>query len=213
MPKEPLILIGGGGHCKSCIDVIEATGDWEIIGILDRNIAKGDKVLNYPVIGTDDEIDRLIKAGNYFLITVGQIGAPVIRKNLFESLKQRKAKIATVISPTSRVSKHAQVGAGTIIHHHCTVNADARIGENNIINTLANIEHDVRIGNNNHISTCSVLNGNVILGSDCFVGSGAIIINGIVLADKVIIGAGSLVLKNIDKPGVYTGSPVKLIKE
>ncbi|CAN5164770.1 acetyltransferase [soil metagenome] len=213
MPKKPLILIGGGGHCKSCIDVAEATGDWEIMGILDQNAAIGDKVLNYPVIGTDDDIDRLIEAGNFFLIAVGQIKSAAIRKNLFERLKQRHAKIATVISPKATVSPYAQVGAGTIIHHYCMVNADAHIGENNIINTAAIIEHDVHTGNNNHISTGSVLNGNVVLGDDCFVGSGAIIINGIVIADKVRIGAGSLVLKNIDKPGVYAGSPVKLIKE
>jgi len=32
---KPIILIGGGGHCLSCIDVIEQTGLYQIIGILD----------------------------------------------------------------------------------------------------------------------------------------------------------------------------------
>ena len=41
MPKKPLILIGGGGHCKSCIEVIESTDEWEIKGILDQNITGG----------------------------------------------------------------------------------------------------------------------------------------------------------------------------
>ena len=27
-----IILIGGGGHCKSCIDVIEMTNKYNIIG-------------------------------------------------------------------------------------------------------------------------------------------------------------------------------------
>jgi len=25
----PILLVGGGGHCKSCIDAIEQTGKWE----------------------------------------------------------------------------------------------------------------------------------------------------------------------------------------
>ncbi|MBD3768262.1 MAG: acetyltransferase, partial [Gammaproteobacteria bacterium] len=27
---KQLLLIGAGGHCKACIDVIEQIGDWQI---------------------------------------------------------------------------------------------------------------------------------------------------------------------------------------
>ena len=32
----PLLLIGGGGHCRSCIDVIESAEGSEIVGVVDR---------------------------------------------------------------------------------------------------------------------------------------------------------------------------------
>ena len=32
---DKIILIGGGGHCKSCIDVIEQAGTFQIAGIVD----------------------------------------------------------------------------------------------------------------------------------------------------------------------------------
>ena len=32
---KKIILIGGGGHCKSCIDVIEQEGKYRIAGIVD----------------------------------------------------------------------------------------------------------------------------------------------------------------------------------
>ena len=35
MNKKQIILIGGGGHCKSCIDVIESTNEFSIAGIVD----------------------------------------------------------------------------------------------------------------------------------------------------------------------------------
>ncbi|SHL92992.1 acetyltransferase [Mucilaginibacter sp. OK098] len=209
--KKPLILIGGGGHCKSCIEVINATGDWEIKGILDPNLKKGEFVLNYPVIGSDDDIGKLIAGGNYFLVTVGQIKSTVIRKRIYDNLKLKSAKIATVISPKAIVSEYASIGSGTIIHHYCMVNADAYIGENCIINTAAIIEHDAHAGNNNHISTCAVLNGHVILGDYCFIGSGAVVSNDIKITDNVIIGAGSVIVKNIEEPGVYAGCPAKKI--
>ena len=40
---KELILIGGGGHCKSVIDVIEASNTHRILGILDE---KTDKAKN-----------------------------------------------------------------------------------------------------------------------------------------------------------------------
>ncbi len=210
MPKKPLILIGGGGHCKSCIDVIESTNEWEIKGILDQNIRVGELVLNYPVIGNDNKIDEL-KNDHYFLITVGQLKSAVIRERIFDNLKLKNARLAIVVSSKAIISKYSCIGQGTIIHHACTINADTNIGENNIINTGANIEHDVTIGDNNHISTHAILNGNVVIGDACFIGSGAIIANGITLKNQVVVGAGGVVIKNIDEPGIYAGSPAKRI--
>ena len=54
-----IILIGGGGHCKACIDVIEAQGEYKITGILDVPSHVGQVILNYPIIGTDEDISEL----------------------------------------------------------------------------------------------------------------------------------------------------------
>jgi len=56
MSKQSIILIGGGGHCKSCIDVIEATNQFVIKGILDITQKLGEKILGYPIIGTNNDI-------------------------------------------------------------------------------------------------------------------------------------------------------------
>jgi FlaA1/EpsC-like NDP-sugar epimerase len=60
---KKLILIGGGGHCKSCIEVIESTGEFEIIGILDLPSKIGEKVLDYEIIGSDDDIAHYVQQG------------------------------------------------------------------------------------------------------------------------------------------------------
>ena len=66
-----LILIGGGGHCKSVIDVAEAAG-YTILGILDRPEEVGKSVLGYEVIGTDDDMAKYADKAD-FIVTVGQI--------------------------------------------------------------------------------------------------------------------------------------------
>lgn len=212
MGKKTLILIGGGGHCKACIDVIEAEGKFNIYGILDSEDKIGTQLLGYPFIGTDENIAKFVKEGHSFLITIGQIKNPNPRKKLFEKLKSLNADLPIIISPYAIISKHTIIEGGTIIMHSVNINAETKISNNCIINTGCNIEHDVEIGENSHISTHAVINGNCIIGEEVFIGSGTIISNNIQVKSSVIIGAGSLVSKNINESGTFVGNPLRKLR-
>ncbi len=69
---QNLILIGGG-HCKSCIDVIEQEETYEIAGIVDLAEKLYDKILGYEVIATDEDLLMIAKEYSSFVITIGQI--------------------------------------------------------------------------------------------------------------------------------------------
>ena len=190
--KKKLILIGGGGHCKSCIDVIEQSGQYKIAGIIDKqeNIKK--TVLGYDVIGTDEQIERLATRGFYFLVTVGQIKTPLVRQKLFNELIRCNANMVTIISPRAYVSKHAVIDEGTIIMHDVLINADARIGKNCIINSKVLIEHDVLIGDHCHISTSAIINGGTEVKNGSFVGSNSVTKGNVTISKNAFIKAGSL---------------------
>ena len=51
-----IILIGGGGHCKSAIDVIEQEARFEIAGIIDKSELLGSKILGYPTFNKGKRI-------------------------------------------------------------------------------------------------------------------------------------------------------------
>lgn len=172
--KEKIILIGGGGHCKSCIDVIEQEDRFTIAGIVDMPEKKQHNVLDYPVIGADADLAELIKSFPNVLITLGQIKSPARRMELFNDLIQMGARFPMIQSPLAYVSPHAQVAEGTIVMHHALINAGASVGRNCIINTKALVEHDAVIEDHCHISTGAVVNGGVKIGSGSFFGSGAV---------------------------------------
>lgn len=208
---QELVLLGGGGHCKSCIEVIEGTGAFQILGILDRSAAVGSKVLDYAVLGDDQEIPALLTRKVAFLVTVGQIKSATARLRLFHELCRAGAQLPKVIALSAVVSRYATVGAGTIVMNHCLVNSSSRIGANCIINSCANIEHDTVIGDHCHISTGAMVNGDVKIGQQVFVGSGAVIAHGVSICDGAVIGAGSVVINNIKQPGVYAGNPASVL--
>ena len=170
---EEILLIGGGGHCKSVIDVIEQEGRFSIAGIIDKRELLGQEVLGYKVIGSDDDLEEFSKEYKYALITVGQIKSNVIRVKLFHKLKDIGYNLPIIISPLAYVSKYAFIDEGTIVMHGAIVNVDAKISSNCIINTKALIEHDVHIGEHCHISTATVLNGGTTVENHSFVGSNA----------------------------------------
>ncbi len=170
---KKIILIGGGGHCKSCIDVIEQTNEYEIIGILDP--FKNGSLLGYPIINKDDKyIEELVKKDYYFLISIGQIKTAKKRVEIYKLLEDYNAKIATIISPLAYVSKHAIIKKGSVIMHHALINANATIEENCIINSKALIEHDAIIHKHTHISTGAIINGGAEVLQESFFGSGAV---------------------------------------
>lgn len=208
MNQRNLILIGGGGHCKSVIDVAESAG-YNILGILDMPEDIGKSVLDYKVIGTDDDIPQFVEKAE-FIITVGFIKSPAIRMRIFDKVREAGGKLATIIASTAHVSRYASLGEGAVVMHQAVVNAGAKIGENCIINTFCNIEHDAVIGDQCHISTGAMVNGDCKVGKMCFIGSQSVLANGISICDDVIVGAGSLVRKNILKPGIYSGNPAIL---
>lgn len=190
---QDLILIGGGGHCKSCIDVIEQENKFNIIGILDVAEKVGQKVYDYEILGTDFDIQKFVDRNCSFLITVGHINSADLRIKLLATLKRYNAKLATIISPRAYVSEYAKIGAGTIIMHDVLVNAGSIIGENCIINTKVLLEHDTVVENNCHIAVGAVIAGESRICQGTFVGANATIIQSVTVSENSFIKAGSLV--------------------
>ena len=195
---DKILLIGAGGHARSCIDVIELTGLYEIAGFVEKNNSKNNQNLGYSFLGTDNDLSYLRKKYKYAHIAVGQIKNPEIRIKLFQLLQEIEYTLPSIVSPRSHISKYAKIGDGTIIMHDAIVNANARIGKNCIINSKALVEHDAIIGDHCHIATGAIVNGEVIMGDKNFLGSGVVTKQSISMGNNCIIGAGVVVKKNIE---------------
>ena len=207
-----LILIGGGGHCRSAIDVIETEDQWSIVGITDREENVGNTVSGYEIIAPDEELPKLISKYKQCLITVGQLKSASLKRKLFEMAAGYGASFPVISSPHAVVSDNAQIDDGTIIFHQAVVNSGAVIGVNCIINTGAVLEHDAVIEDHVHIAPGAVVNGHCKVGSGSLIGSGAVIVQQVEIGENVIIGAGSVVIRSVTEPGIYAGNPAKKIR-
>ena len=199
MTKSKILLIGGGGHCRACIDVVEQEGHFEIAGIVDNSVEElGDHLFGYAVVGTDDDLPALRNEYEYAFVTIGQIKSTAVRVRMVQRLKQLGFELPTFISPTAYVSKHAWIGEGSVVMHGAVVNAGASVGAHCILNSQSLVEHDAIVGDHVHISTGARINGGSSVGAQSFVGSGAVLIQGIKLSGHTFVRAGSLVKSQSD---------------
>lgn len=189
--RPQLILIGGGGHCASCIDVIEQEDKFTIAGIIDKADI-GESLLGYPRLGVDEDLQELRASYDYALVTVGQIKTPSIRIQLFQYAKSLGFTCPSIISPRAYVSRYAAIGDGTIIMHDALINSRAKIGSNCIINTKALIEHGALVGDDCHVSTGAIINGGAVVQRGTFVGSNAATKEYVETKESDFIKAGTL---------------------
>lgn len=197
MSNLGLLLIGGGGHCRAAIDVIEAEGRHAIAGIVEIDPSQAKPVLGYPILGGDGDLADLLRIHPMALVTIGQIKTPNARIRAFTTLRAAGAVLPTIISPLAYVSKHATVGVGSLIMHRALVNASAKVGNNVILNSFSLVEHNAHIGDNVHVSTGARINGNVVIESGCFIGSGAVVHNDVIIGSGSVIGAGLIIRQNV----------------
>jgi len=192
-----IIIIGAGGHSKSCIDVIEEQNKFKIAGLICNEDKYIDGLDSYDIIGQDNDLKKLRKKYDSSLIGIGQTKTSLKRKKIYKLLKSLNYKLPVIISPNAYVSKKANIGEGSIIMHGAIVNAGAMVGNNCIINSLSLIEHDTVVGNHCHISTGAILNGGVTIGDNTFIGSQVVTKELIKISSNCIVGAGTTVVKNV----------------
>ena len=214
MMTKKLLLIGGGGHCKSVLDSLLAGNGFSEIGIIDLPENVGQEIFGSFVIGDDDDLQELFASGykNAF-VTVGSVGDPSIRIGLFRVLEAIGFQIPNIIDPSAVVSRHVVMDKGIFVGKNAVVNAGSTIGRGAIINTRSAVEHDCVVGAFVHLAPGSILGGNVRVGENTHVGMGSIVKQQITIGSNAIIGMGSVVLDNIVENTVSYGNPCKVVRE
>lgn len=208
--KKDIVLIGGGGHAKVIIDIINSMQEYNIVGICD--IGSG-LVSDIPIIGNDEILENLYSEGvTCAFICIGSLDRPQKRWKLYKQVKNIGYKLPILAHSTAILSPSAVIGEGTCIMPGAIINADTHIGKMCIINTRSVVEHDCLIGDNTHIAPAACLCGNIVIKSETHIGANATVKQGVIIGTNVIVGSGGVVINNIPDGVVVVGSPAKVKK-
>jgi sugar O-acyltransferase (sialic acid O-acetyltransferase NeuD family) len=210
---ENIIIIGASGHAKVIVDIIERENKYRIEGFLDTYKQIGEKLFDYDILGTEDDLDHILTENNIYGCFIA-IGDNYTRKVMAEKIiaLNPRIKFINAIHPTAIIGKKVTLGQGIAIMPGVVINSDSNIGNFCILNTNSSLGHEGIMENYSSIASGVRSGGNLLLMECSAISIGATVIENITIENNSVIGAGALVNKNIPSFVVAYGIPAKIIR-
>jgi len=197
-----LLILGAGGHGRAVADLAVECG-WSVAGFTDRTRGPG-------VLGEDDDIKGLIRAGKADAAVVGLGNTALARRSeLFDLLKDAGATIPTLVHPRASVSRTCRIGVGTVVFPGVVLGAAVDVGDNVVLYSNAVAEHDCRIAAHAYLSPGVILTGAVTIEESTFIGAGAVLFPGITVGAQAVVAAGAVVTGGVQAGATVLGSPAR----
>jgi len=200
-----LALLGAGGHGKVVADAALAAG-WASIAFFDDSWPQRDRNGHWPIVGDEAALMAQLSVFDGVLVSLGDCS---VRWQKQQALQAAGARMATVIHSAATVSRHAVLGAGTVVMAGAVVNVDVEVGPASIINTGATVDHDCWLAEAVHICPGAHLSGSVRVGCCSWVGVGAAVKQGMAIGQRVMVGAGAVVVDPVADGLTVLGNPAR----
>lgn len=198
-----IIIFGGGGHGKACLDLVRSLGTYRVVGFVDDGISADREIMGLPVLGDSQILAELYAQGVRLAVNaVGGIGNVAVRIKVFRTLAEAGFACPAVVHPTAFVEASAALSPGVQIFPYAYVGSEARIGFGSIVNTGAIISHDCNLGEVVNISPGAILAGEVQVGERTLIGMGATINLRAKIGANARIGNGATVKLDVPEDGI-----------
>jgi len=135
-------------------------------------------------------------------------GDPKRKRDLAETI----VKWATLLHSSATVSRHADIGEGSIICPGVVIDPEVNVGRHVYVDHNAVIGHGAKVGDYTVISPLVLVAGYCEIGEGVYVGTGAKIVKKACVGDNAVIGAGAVVICDVPPNSVWAGVPAKQIK-
>lgn len=211
--QKPLLVFGSGQWAEYSAYVLEHDAGAAIAGFTvdDAYMAgsefSGKSLVLFSEISRTfppDEVDVFVSAG---FRKNNQLRAARLR-----DVTSLGYEVVSYVSNRASTWPNLIVNENVAIHEGAIVQPFCKVGANTHILSSANISHHTSIADHTFIAGSVCLAGGVTVGSHCFLGMNSTVIEVCEIGDFVTLGAGSVLTQDAKEPGLYVGSPARLIR-
>lgn len=211
---KKIIVVGASDQSRCTIDVIEQEKAFEIYGILDMNLSKGDLFAGYKILGYLEVLEDLMKKETIYGGIVA-IGDNFTRRKVVKEILNilPNFQFVNAIHPSVIKGKNVRIGHGSLLMPGVILNNNSKVGDHCILLTRSSLDHDSTLGNFSSLSPGVTTGGRVNIGKCSAIGIGANILHCKTIGNHCVIGGGALINKNVHDGSVAYGVPARIVKK
>jgi sugar O-acyltransferase (sialic acid O-acetyltransferase NeuD family) len=194
----PIVIIGGGGGAKMCIDALNHSNQYQVVGILDDKLDIGHNVIGINVIGSVNDVEVVLKFGiNHFILAFGVLTERNLRYSLYLKMKQMGCYFPNIIHSKAVVEDSVIMGEGNVVLAQANIGSCVKLGNLNYINNNALISHDCELNDNIHLAPGAVLASSILVESNVLIGMNSTVYYGISIGNGATILNGLIINNSI----------------
>ena len=206
--KEKVVVLGSGGHAKVVIDILEAEGRFEIVGLTTKDALQN--LGNYPVLGDDEILPDLLAQGvAWAAIGVGGYTSNALRKQIYQHVKSLGFHVATAVHPSAVITGGVSIGQGSVIFAGVVLNPQVMIGDNVVVATGSTVDHETRVENHVLISAGVTVGAKVTIQEGALLAIGSTIVSGVTVGKNALVCAGAVVIRDVPDDARVLGVPAR----
>lgn len=202
-----VLLVAAGGLARETLSSILATGDHQVVGMLDDSVAlHGTEIAGVDVLGGTD---MAATRRELLLVTAGPGEARFRIVNRLRELGVGPERYVTHISGTVSVGTGCTIGHGSIVLPGCVLTCDVEVGAHVVLMPRVVLTHDNSLGDFATLAAGVTLGGNTLIGSAAYLGMNSSVRQGLCVGERATLGMGSVLL--VDQPAgtTWAGNPAQ----
>lgn len=203
-----LIILGAGVHAGEMAEIVARVNDaqpsWNLLGFVasgDRAARARGEYSGYPVLDTRRPTDRFPHA---WFVPDNEWPRPT---------GVPRERLATLVDPSSFVSKTAHLGAGCVIYPNCFIGLNAVLGDRVFMLSGSTLNHDVQLEDDVVVCSGVSLAGGVCVEQGCYLGQNCTVRQRLRIGRGSLVGMGSVVVKDVPPATVVVGSPARKLRD
>ncbi|HEY8294733.1 MAG TPA: acetyltransferase [Micrococcaceae bacterium] len=201
-----LLLIAASGLAREVLAMVRASGQFDVLGILDDDVTKlGTVVDGAHVLGPIG--DALNFPNARVLVCVGAGTGREGAVNRLASLGFPQERYATALDPTVRTPEGCEIGRGSILLSNVTLTASVTLGQHIVAMPGVTFTHDDVVADFATFAAGVSLGGGVRVGRAAYLGMNASVRERLTIGDRATIGMGAAVLADVPDGETWVGVP------
>jgi len=212
MTATARVIFGCGSQALYVIENLVAAGKPSPDACVDLEEGKmvGRKVLDVPILGRSDALERYNRIGAEAIIAHGNNR---LKLALAAELAELGFAFFNALHPAAVISPFAAMGKGCIINAGATILPQARLGDHVVVHSGVVVEHDCVLNDAVNLAPGVALAGRVEIGRGSYIYTGASVRPTTRIGAFATVGAGAVVIAEVLEGQVVVGVPARPMRE